>query len=219
MKTGIVIAKAAHASAAHPLIAGSGAALMGASCLALAMAIGRPGDAQGREPAAAMVEQLSPPNLVVFDGVRRLVDSCAALIAAPKIGVDDRQALLLWISDDRDRGRVNGDELLVLVHSPLLETIEAVGMWEAPPEAAAEALASGDLFGPGAIERWRGRADVASNVIATAVTAFQVEQSGRSPDSTGLTVRLTFAVPSSDDTETASFHLRLPAVHSAAGGS
>ena len=187
----------------------------GLGLLGLAIA---PPDALSLSRQAAHAGDDIPRDLPEADirtiaGFRALFESAHGLIdARPAPGGGSTDALL-WIDDAHDRGVVNEDELLILTYAPVLESILA--LTRAPGGDAApmptEALFSDDLAA-----RWRARSDVDRAVVATDVTAVQIEPIGRAGGVATLRIRLTFRASVPDQTmgqpTEAVFVVRLPAV-------
>lgn len=155
------------------------------------LSLSRPIDA-GADVSAG---DLTEAQRATADGLRTLIESAHALIDGRNTSAGSGE-LRLWIDDSRDHGVVNEDELLILTRAPLLHAVLA--LTRAPTDAPAPAVTSEDLFSDDLAARWRAQSAVDRAVVATDVTAMQVEQVGRTTDHVTLSVRLTFAAPESD---------------------
>jgi hypothetical protein len=87
---------------------------------------------------------------------------------------DQRGAeVLLWLHDEHDVGRTDADEIALVRHNALFQTITVYSV--APKAESGSPQADGDLAAPDFLDRWRAQADVKGRVIATGISDFQIE--------------------------------------------
>ncbi|RMH24216.1 MAG: hypothetical protein D6693_10225 [Planctomycetota bacterium] len=156
---------------------------------------------------------LSDEHAETLAGLRGVFESAHALIDARPAAEGGSSDVLLWIDDEHDRGVVNEDELLILTRVPVLEAVVAL---TAPISGDAAPMPTRALFSDDLPARWRARPGTRRAVIATDVTAMQVDRLGAGGAEASVRVRLTFRLPAADHsperTADAAFVVRLPAV-------
>jgi|GEM_PF-2650362 len=135
-----------------------------------------------------VIEGAAPDErFAIVEGLRDLLQSSYAFVCAQ---TDENPAIALWQSDDHHRGRLDAGETLVLAHSPLLETITALYVDNAPPEAAIDVA---DVCATHPAHGLRRYGTVRPRVIATGVRALSVAPRREAPGVVELALTLTWA--------------------------
>jgi len=169
---------------------------------------------QSTSEAPVQHEGLDLDQVALLHGLHTLLASCKALISVREARGSLGAAITLWHSDDHDRGTVNEDEILVLLHSPLLGTLN-VYTSDLDESAAGPAVSVQDLFGDSMPENWRQRPGIRGRVIATDISAVAIERGREEDGMTTLRVVLHWESPTPDEAGVGSATVSLPAVHQA----
>lgn len=171
-----------------------------------------PSDADAA-PAPEVVPA-NPERALVHEGLKELIESAGALI-----GVHDATPAhaIFWRDDEHDLGVVNADELLVLAHHRLLETV-VVYTWRGEDEG--RRVGHEELFSDALFTDWRREPQVEAAVVATGAT--DVRFSWRESDSADgeLRVRLIWGPAQADaghmrrepEASASAFTVRIPAL-------
>ncbi|TVQ31606.1 MAG: hypothetical protein EA376_09050 [Phycisphaeraceae bacterium] len=170
---------------------------------------------QATAPAAITHNGLSEVRLEILHGLHALLASCDALITVREGRGSRGAAVTLWHSDDRERGVVNEDELLVLLHSPLLRTLTAYTSDLEDEDAPGPSLSADALVDESMPENWRLRPGVRGRVIATDITAVAIERGREAGGMATLTLVLHWDGPTPDEPDVGAATVSLPAVHRA----
>jgi hypothetical protein len=131
--------------------------------------------------------------------------------------------VVVWLDDSHDVGRVNADELAVVRHSPLFQTVTlysasdrsdsgspalGAGTWAgaAKPSFTDAVVTLAEIAAPGATDRWRSHPAVGARVLATGISCMSIEPAHPGTDRalSLFRVRLTWDAESSDGAESAS---------------
>ncbi len=143
---------------------------------------------------ASSIAQSRPA--IARDAHQEFVRSLASLIAQSRHAlavnqrIEDRGSeIILWFEDTHDLGRINADELALMRHSPLFQTITiytaSKALGHRPSDFSREPAADGrqpmadaftpdDIASPGFIDRWRAMSAVQAKVVATGISDLQV---------------------------------------------
>jgi hypothetical protein len=128
----------------------------------------------------------------VHNGLKELVESAGAMIAVH----DDAPAhAVFWRDDEHDLGVVNADEILVLAHHRLLETL-VVYTWEGEDEG--RRIGHDELFSDALFADWRREPQVEASVVATGATDVRFSWRESTSADGELTVRLIWGPAAAD---------------------
>jgi len=150
---------------------------------------------------------LSAEHAATAAALSHLLDSCAAVIAVRE-GGREPAAITLWAEDKGERGVMEAGEVLVLLHSPVLEALVAM----TGPEGSGERIGALEAMESGFPEGWRAREDVQKRVVAAGVTAVSVARAEAGQGLAVVRVGLTWGGGSSDEPESAEASASLPAL-------
>lgn len=155
----------------------------GAAMLMTAAAVLDPATLEaGSIPQARPVAARDARN-ELMRSISSLVGQCREVLAINH-RIEDRGAeIILWFEDTHDLGRINADELALLRHSPLFQTITVYTASKAvtgrrsnvAPQSDADNPTSTDIAAPGFIDRWRAMSAVQARVVATGISDLKVE--------------------------------------------
>jgi len=200
-----------------------GAGVAGVGLIAVGVSPGSALAIDGRGSGSAdPLAALSPTERKVATGLRELIESCHGFLDA---GVDaqGRAWAALWRRDAGEPGRIERSDLLLLLHVPLLRTIEAISFpdeeeeEEEEEEEGATGVVQPTAFRSDGMVAWmRALPDAERRVIATNVRALEVRRSGRVEGAAVLRVTLTWAVRTPDGPHSATIEARLPEASEAA---
>lgn len=145
------------------------------------------------DAAPADVVPEDPRRAKVQAGLKELLESAGLLVSAH----GGRQAhVIFWRADADGSGRVSADEVFILAHHPLLETLVAYS-WEGERDGAP--ISHAELFSDGLFSRWRRREQVVGAVVAAGVRDVRFASRLREAGDGDLTVHLTWAPSPSDE--------------------
>lgn len=165
----------------------------------------------GAAEEAAEIGVISAEHAATAAALSHLLDSCAAVIAVRAGGRGaggETGAVVLWAEDKGERGVMEAGEVLVLLHSPVLEALVAM----TAPEGSSERIAALEAMEAGFPERWRAREDVRKRVVAAGVTAVSVARAEAGEGRAVVRVGLTWGGGSPDEPESAEASASLPAL-------
>lgn len=161
----------------------------------------------------------NPARRLFVSQLGELVTSSKAVLSVTERPDGSFVDLVLWRRDDRETGRINPDEILVLSHSRTLQTItlyrfdrrerhadEAtrIGIGETPALFPPDHLAPAILYQPDFCDRWRTSARVNSAVLATDVRELEFETPHNSSGQEAkLRISLTWSSDSVDTPDSA----------------
>lgn len=171
-----------------------------------------PSNAEGA-PAPEVIPA-DPARAIVQRGLKELVESAGALI-----GVHDGAPAhaVFWRDDEHDLGVVNADELLVLAHHRLLETL-VVYTWEGEEEG--RRIGHEELFSDALFAEWRRERQVEAAVVATGATDVRLSWRETNGADGELSVRLIWGPAQTDaghmrrdpEASASAFTARIPAL-------
>jgi hypothetical protein len=164
------------------------------------------------EPASVEAHQK------MIDALAELISRSTEVLAIHEPAGSSYTELVLWL-DDRERpGQIDPPELAVVSHSAVLHTIwfytseqtdrdsddgALLGVESEPSETTS--LRWSDIQRPGFCSTWRHRPDIQRRLIASGVSAFEIEHLGRSGNrSVLLRIALTWSADSADGPDRAS---------------
>lgn len=138
------------------------------------------------DPATLQAEStIAPRPALPRDAHQEFVRSLSSLVGqshsvlAIKPRQDDRGAqLVLWLEDTHDLGQVDADELALIRHSPLFQTIT---LYTVSRHAVDLRPAELDPASPAFLDRWRSMSAVQARVIATGISDMRVEAISERP--------------------------------------
>lgn len=131
---------------------------------------------------------------LVIDGLRQTLEGSYALVGAAEGG------LALWQRDAHDLGALNADEALLILHSPSLQTLNAVYIEDGASE---KRIAPDALLTSNGARRFRTSASASSRVIATGVSDVSVATSPGAPGQAEVALTLTWSADPDDPQEEA----------------
>jgi hypothetical protein len=190
----------------------------GVGLIGLAVTPGAALALRGSSATPDSFEDLSENERAVARGLRDLMQSCAGVLHA---GVDDRgrTAVSLLQSAPGAEEDFSLAHALVLLHVPILRTIEALsfpddGIEGGDAEPASVFWSETEaLFDASLMAGLRGRPGATRSVVATNVRTLEVRRSGGAGGEQVLHVTLTWAGSPPDGPHSATFEVRLPAAH------
>jgi hypothetical protein len=163
---------------------------------------------------SAAPDEGSRPLVARHDDNQRVVELLGSLIASSRqvLAVHQRGAtpylqVVLWLEDTANFGAVDADEIAVISHSRLLQTIMLYGRdgEAAEDEAAPVAEMTSDNFSPAFCAAWRARPDVAGRLLARGIESLEIEPAAAAAvDGPRLRISLTWAADSVDGPDKAS---------------
>lgn len=199
-------------AASELVVIAAAVVLMGAAgALVIPRAVSAAGAARFQERVPA-----DPARAAVHAGLRELISSCRSVVGVVREPASPFTDVVLWGADANGSGEVEPSEVLVLSHSAVTGAVMA-HVWGSGGDTD-ETRGAGAAGGPGVPGlpgvpgvpwvvlgdaefpgRWRGRADVASRVIATGIRAMRVERAGEGGRFETFRVLLTWEGPVSDE--------------------
>ena len=164
--------------------------------------------------AAPEVAPTNPELARVHDGLKDLVESAGAMIA---VHGETPAHAVFWRDDEHHLGVVNADEILVLAHHRLLETL-VVYTWEGEKEG--RRVGHEELFSDAFFADWRREPSVQATVVATGATDVRFSWRGPVGADGELTVRLIWGPAPADadpmrlepEASASAFTARIPAL-------
>jgi hypothetical protein len=206
--------------------------MCGAAMLITAAAVLDPATLQAGSVAAPRIGEPHNAHQDLLNSLTSMLSQCRQVLAV-RAGEEDRGAeMIMWLEDSHDPGRINADELAVVRHSPLFQTITLYNVARdtrssqgarltsrAASASPAEAtLTQADLAAPGFIDRWRAMPAVAARVVGSGISDMNIEQVDRSNARELSLVRLhlTWAGDSADGPDDASAAVQVQGAFDAA---
>lgn len=158
-------------------------------------------------------EQASDPaNQQIIDGIAEIVARAHQVMAVHPRGTTPYTEIVLWVEDRENPGEIDPDEVAIISHSPVLETLIYYTLRE-PTEGTEPdtgrlppTLSTGDVADAWFCDMWRTAPDIEPKVIATRVSGMQVVQDRPDNAADGrhlLRIRLTWDAQTSDSGDTA----------------
>jgi hypothetical protein len=175
---------------------------------------GAMGPSSASAASAPEVVPADPELAQVHAGSKELVESAGAMIAVH----DDAPAhAVFWRDDEHDLGVVNADEILVIAHHRLLETL-VVYTWEGDDEG--RRIAHDELFSDALFTGWRREPQVEASVVAAGATDVRFSWREMNTGDGELTVRLIWGPAAADadgmrrdpEARASVFTVRIPAL-------
>lgn len=196
MKSALAANAIGKAASASLTIGAAGAIGVAGIVIPLRMAgVLQPPDARAETPAD--IAPADPAHGAIQTGLKELIESAGALIAA-----HDERGLpahaVFWRADTHDLGVVNADEVFILAHHRLLETIVAYA-WEGEERGAR--IESGRLFSDALFAAWRREPSVQATVVGAGVPDMRLAWRAQDGGDGELTVRLIWGHASADDSD------------------
>ncbi|MHC5114096.1 MAG: hypothetical protein ACYTGP_06680 [Planctomycetota bacterium] len=139
----------------------------------------------------------------LMDVLGRLLSRSRAVLDVHERGPTPYLEIVLWLQDAENLGHPDPEEIAVISHSEVLETIVYHAL---EPDTDAPATLPA-VFDADFCRTWRERDDVTRRLLATGVTGMQVEPSGRQGDRATLRISLTWGEPTSDGADDGSMLL------------
>ncbi|MFG0274659.1 MAG: hypothetical protein ACF8QF_06350 [Phycisphaerales bacterium] len=155
------------------------------------------GPADAKAEAPADIAPADPDRALIHAGLKELVESAGALIAAHDASGVPAHAVF-WRADTHDLGVVNADEIFVLAHHRLLETVVAYA-WEG--ETRGERIDSARLFSDAFFGAWRRSPSVEATVVGAGVPDMRLTWRAQDVGNGELTVRLIWGHASADESD------------------
>ncbi len=164
--------------------------------LLTAAAVLDPATLQARSVGPAPIQPPRDAHQEFAQSLAGLISQCERVLTVSDNHNGVGAQIVLWSEDRLDPGRINGDELAVIRHSPMFQTVtvymarrslETVAWRGARPGLADAASRKNDvpleavtftgaeLAAPGVIDRWQAHPAVTARVISTAVSAMSLE--------------------------------------------
>jgi len=134
----------------------------------------------------------------------RLLSRSQAVLQVHERGPTPYLEIVLWLEDAENIGSPDANEIAVISHSEVLETIVYHAL---EPDAEEGSTPISTDFDVNFCRAWRERTDVTRTLLATGVTSMQVESTGRRGDRAGLRMALTWGAQSSDGADEGSMLL------------
>ncbi|MEQ9616950.1 MAG: hypothetical protein RLN60_02825 [Phycisphaerales bacterium] len=126
------------------------------------------------------------------------------------VNADDRAALL-WFRDERDRGIMNADELVLLAYHGSMGAFTVTWPDDLPPDEGSPRVQPDTVLGPGFASELAYRPDVSTDVLAGGFEDVRIETVRERPGQTTLIFRFNWANPSVDaETGPIGFSVDLP---------
>jgi hypothetical protein len=145
---------------------------------------------------------------------------CRGVLAVHERAASPYLDVVLWGEDVHEAGVVNEDEVIVLSHSELLQTL-TLHYCDVDPQVADPALPLAEAQQADFGVQWRLRGEVESKVIGTGISsmrftpAFDGEQTAQTDaEESGYVLELTWAGEATDEVDQARAPVRLPRVRS-----
>lgn len=150
-----------------------------------------------------------PAKLAVFTALRAMFDESRSVIRLWDPDSTGRCAVLLWYSDEEPLGTIDEPEVVLIQHSPVMETITASVV--EPGDAGAGPLDVSRVLDERFADLWARRDDVGTHVVAGGVRAMRIERVGEESGVMRLRVRLTWSGRVADERiSEAGFECELP---------
>jgi len=191
--------------------------LCGAAALLAAAAVLDPASLQAGSPASTAETQRSPQQEVT-EYLANVISQSERVLVLNRAEGERGCEILLWSIDAHDSGHINADELLLIRHSPLFQTIMVYsvparvaapsgGVWPSntgtkisPAAVVSAALAEADVVAPGFVDRWRATSAVEARMLARGISDMRVDEAGQTDarELSNLHVHLTWSSDSTD---------------------
>lgn len=208
----------------------------GAAMLMSAAAVLDPATLQASSTAAGRPLAASDQHQQVADAVSALMTRAERVLALRPGDADRGVEIVLWLDDSHDAGRVNADELALIRHNRLFQTVTFYSVAPIALNARASARGSAahagiasfahsasantveasrhdqaidaEVFTPGFTDRWRGMSAVQARVLAAGISDMRVESFDGVSALSNLRVHLQWGGDSVDDGSEASAIVR-----------
>lgn len=135
---------------------------------------------------AALSVPTQPEHADTLSTLVEALEGCKALLIHHDRERTPYLDLVVWTEDRTDPGAVNVDEVLVLSHSRMLQTL-AMHVCEGPFGEEVEGLTIDTLLDPDFPERWRMRGDVVGRVLSSGVSEMRFSDHAAQSDHTAST--------------------------------
>ncbi len=145
----------------------------------------------------------SPDHQALIDALGALIGRSPKVLAIHDRGPTPYMEVLLWVDDAKNPGTIDGDELALLSHSRVLQTITYYTLAEGGD--AARYRRGVDQLGPAFCTQWRAEPDVMARMIGAGVSDMRVEPVEGGPTGPALLrISLTWGPDSTDGPDEAS---------------
>jgi hypothetical protein len=136
-----------------------------------AAALSGPSELLGRANQPAPALPADPARAAVVSALSQLISDSHRVLAVHQRGASPYVELVLWLTDHREPGTLNADELVLLCHSQVLQTITT---YTDATCGGSGAIDLSDAATRGFCDRWRSDPAVQSRVLAGGISDLQV---------------------------------------------